>query len=97
VLAFLVICAGITLLQLSKVDPKKLKVDEKTNLLLAANRQEINNPEDQDPEKAIEAPGELIIECISQFSSLGADPFVQVSTVFEALVLPLGKSPVPVV
>ncbi|KAG8839624.1 hypothetical protein FRB91_011604 [Serendipita sp. 411] len=57
VFAFLTICAGITLLQLSRVDPKKLKVDEKTNLLLAANQQEIDNPEDQDPENAIENPG----------------------------------------
>jgi hypothetical protein len=57
VLAFLTICAGITLLQLSKVDPRKLKVDEKTNLLLAANQAEIENPEGQDPEKALENPG----------------------------------------
>lgn len=56
VFAFLTICAGITLLQLSKVDPRKLQVDEKTNLLLAANQQEIDNPENQDPEKAIEVP-----------------------------------------
>ncbi len=60
VLAFLTICAGITLLQLSRVDPKKLNVDEKTNLLLAANQQEIENPDEQDPEKAIEDPGMLI-------------------------------------
>jgi hypothetical protein len=33
-------------------------VDEKTNLLLAANQQEVdNNPDDMDPEKAIENPG----------------------------------------
>jgi hypothetical protein len=64
VLAFLTICAGITLLQLSRADPKKLHVDEKTNLLLAANQQEIDHPEDQDPEKAIEAPGQL--SCLFQ-------------------------------
>jgi len=48
---------GILLLQLSKINPKKLKVDSKTNLLLEANRHEIASPEDDDPEKAIEAPG----------------------------------------
>jgi len=57
VFAFLTICAGIVLLQLSKIDPKKLKVDSQTNLLLAANRHEIANADDEDPEKAIEAPG----------------------------------------
>ena len=48
---------GILLLQLSKINPKKLKVDSQTNLLLAANRHEIAGPDDEDPDKAIEAPG----------------------------------------
>jgi len=48
---------GIVLLQLSKINPKKLKIDSQTNLLLEANRQEIASPDDEDAEKAIEAPG----------------------------------------
>jgi hypothetical protein len=39
------------------VDPKKLKVDPNTSLLLAANQAEIENPENQDPEKVLENPG----------------------------------------
>lgn len=41
VLAFLVICTGITILQMSKVDPRKLSnVDEHTTLLLEVAKQE---------------------------------------------------------
>ena len=41
VLGFLVICLGITLLQLSKVDPTQLsKLDRKTTILLQASRHE---------------------------------------------------------
>ncbi|KAL4250278.1 hypothetical protein ABKN59_003129 [Abortiporus biennis] len=43
VLAFAVICTGIFILQMSKVDPRDLaNVDERTTLLLEAARQEIN-------------------------------------------------------
>ncbi|KAG8694937.1 hypothetical protein FRC09_009503, partial [Ceratobasidium sp. 395] len=42
VLGFLMICTGITILQMSKVDPRKLQnLDRRTTLLLAAARQEI--------------------------------------------------------
>lgn len=43
VLAFFVICTGIFILQMSKVDPRKLsQVDEHTTLLLEAARQEVD-------------------------------------------------------
>jgi len=43
VLAFLVICTGITILQMSKVDPRKLvNVDDRTTLLLEAAKQEVD-------------------------------------------------------
>ncbi|KIM31468.1 hypothetical protein M408DRAFT_260161 [Serendipita vermifera MAFF 305830] len=80
VLAFLTICAGITLLQLSRVDPKKLNVDEKTNLLLAANQQEIENPEAQDPEKAIEDPG---IDALRAFGTLGTINRARRRTIYD--------------
>ncbi|KAG9084594.1 hypothetical protein FS749_005104 [Ceratobasidium sp. UAMH 11750] len=56
VMGFLVICAGITILQMSKVDPTTLSgLDRKTTILLAANRST------QDAEKgdlnAVEEPG----------------------------------------
>ncbi|KAG9119438.1 hypothetical protein FRC07_005545, partial [Ceratobasidium sp. 392] len=56
VMAFLVICAGITILQMSKVDPTTLStLDRKSTILLAANRNT------QDAEKgdlsAVEDPG----------------------------------------
>ncbi|QRV94476.1 Magnesium transporter NIPA [Ceratobasidium sp. AG-Ba] len=56
VMGFLVICAGITILQMSKVDPTTLSsLDRKSTILLAANRST------QDAEKgdlsAIEEPG----------------------------------------
>lgn len=57
VLAFFTICCGIILLQLSKIDPKKLVVDKNTSLLLEANRQEVDPVDDTDPDKAIENPG----------------------------------------
>ncbi|PVG00385.1 DUF803-domain-containing protein [Serendipita vermifera] len=80
VFAFLTICAGITLLQLSRADPKKLHVDEKTNLLLAANQQEIDNPEAQDPEKAIEAPG---IDALRAFGTLGTINRARRRTIYD--------------
>ncbi|KAF8598391.1 DUF803-domain-containing protein, partial [Ceratobasidium sp. AG-I] len=56
VMGFLVICAGITILQMSKVDPETLNtLDRKSTMLLAANRST------QDAEKgdlaAMEEPG----------------------------------------
>ncbi|KAI0699365.1 magnesium transporter NIPA-domain-containing protein [Cerioporus squamosus] len=43
VLAFAVICTGITILQMTKVDPRSLtNVDERTTILLEAARQEVN-------------------------------------------------------
>lgn len=59
VLGFLVICCGITLLQLSKVDPVEIKskLDRRSTILLSAARSEIHrdgdmekNPlDDEDP------------------------------------------------
>lgn len=75
-LAFFTICAGIVLLQLSRVDPKKLNMDGKTNLLLEANRQELDHQEEVDDEKAIlvesEAPGASLSDlvCITSYSFL---------------------------
>ncbi|KAG8958937.1 hypothetical protein FRC03_008685 [Tulasnella sp. 419] len=47
VLGFLVICSGITLLQMSKVDPTKLQnLDRKSTILLQAAREEVEKPED---------------------------------------------------
>ncbi|QRW11036.1 Magnesium transporter NIPA [Ceratobasidium sp. AG-Ba] len=44
VLGFLMICTGITILQMSKVDPRKLKnLDRRTTLLLAAAREEVHH------------------------------------------------------
>ena len=39
VMAFLVICMGITILQMSKVDPTQLKLDRRSTILLQASRQ----------------------------------------------------------
>ena len=43
VFGFLVICCGITLLQMSKVDPTDLKLDRRSTILLSAARQEISD------------------------------------------------------
>ncbi|CAH7684863.1 magnesium transporter NIPA-domain-containing protein [Phakopsora pachyrhizi] len=39
VLGFLVICSGITLLQMSKIDPKDLALDEKSSIFLNADKE----------------------------------------------------------
>ncbi|KAF8329106.1 magnesium transporter NIPA-domain-containing protein [Cantharellus anzutake] len=62
VFAFLIICSGITLLQISKVEPTKLRgLDRRTTLLLQAAREEVAEPEIDDPEKGLlqasEEPG----------------------------------------
>ncbi|KAF8332779.1 magnesium transporter NIPA-domain-containing protein [Cantharellus anzutake] len=55
VMAFLIICAGITLLQMSKVDPTSFSnLDRKTTLLLQASRQ---NVEKRDNVSVTEDPG----------------------------------------
>lgn len=52
VLAFLVICTGITILQMSRVDPRKLvNVDDQTALLLEAAKQEIDSKGSRDIER----------------------------------------------
>ncbi|KAG9018187.1 hypothetical protein FRB90_011936 [Tulasnella sp. 427] len=52
VLGFLVICSGITLLQMSKVDPSKLQkehnLDRKSMLLLKVANEEVEKPINQD-------------------------------------------------
>lgn len=56
VMAFLVICVGITILQMSKVDPTQLKLDRRSTILLQASRQ---NTEATDEKSAagFEDPG----------------------------------------
>ncbi|KAG9094448.1 hypothetical protein FRC06_010801 [Ceratobasidium sp. 370] len=50
VLGFLMICTGITILQMSKVDPRKLQhLDRRTTLLLAAARQEVDHSHSRSP------------------------------------------------
>lgn len=58
VLGFLVICLGITLLQLSKVDPKQLgtKLDRKSTMLFEANKHQTEDAE-KGQVTAIEDPG----------------------------------------
>lgn len=57
VLGFLVTCFGITILQMSKVDPTKLKgLDRRTTILLQASRQHTEADEKGDL-KAMEDPG----------------------------------------
>ncbi|GMK56854.1 hypothetical protein CspeluHIS016_0306940 [Cutaneotrichosporon spelunceum] len=57
VLAFLVTCLGITLLQMSKVDPKSLSgLDRRTTMLLAASKHGTEAEEKGDP-RAAEEPG----------------------------------------
>ncbi|CAE6492034.1 unnamed protein product [Rhizoctonia solani] len=53
VLGFLMICTGITILQMSKVDPRKLQhLDRRTTLLLAAAREQVEPPHSRSPSGA---------------------------------------------
>ncbi|CAE6506369.1 unnamed protein product [Rhizoctonia solani] len=53
VLGFLMICTGITILQMSKVDPRKLQnLDKRTTLLLAAAREHVDHPHSRAPSRA---------------------------------------------
>ncbi|KAH7107923.1 DUF803-domain-containing protein [Auriculariales sp. MPI-PUGE-AT-0066] len=57
VMGFLVICIGITILQMSKVDPTKLeKLDRRSTILLQAARSKTEMAE-KDTAEAIEEPG----------------------------------------
>jgi len=56
VMGFLVICAGITILQMSKIDPTQLKLDRKSTLLLQAARSHTQDNEKGDL-SGIEEPG----------------------------------------
>ena len=58
VLAFLVICCGITILQMSKVDPKELgnKLDRRSTMLLQAARSQTAQVDEKDV-TGIEDPG----------------------------------------
>ncbi|KAL1745356.1 magnesium transporter NIPA-domain-containing protein [Schizophyllum fasciatum] len=57
VMGFLVICVGITILQMSKVDPGSLKkLDRRSTLLLQAARSQTEGMDEKDPE-AFEEPG----------------------------------------
>ena len=57
VMAFLVICCGITILQLSKVDPTELKtLDRRSTLLLEAAKKETEKMEEKDL-TGVEEPG----------------------------------------
>lgn len=47
VLAFLTICVGITILQMSKIDPTKLKLDRRSTMLLQASRAPIEDAEEK--------------------------------------------------
>ncbi|KAL8292184.1 hypothetical protein RQP46_001650 [Phenoliferia psychrophenolica] len=59
VMGFLVICSGITLLQLSKVDPTEIKgnIDRRSTMLLSASRSEIHRDGDTEKGLEIEDPG----------------------------------------
>ncbi|TFL00467.1 magnesium transporter NIPA-domain-containing protein [Pterulicium gracile] len=82
VLAFLVICTGISILQLSKVDPKKLNgLDRKTTILLQAAKQEVEmdsqeDGTDPDPEKA----------AMQRTEDPGIDTFSPGGTIFGTIV-----------
>ncbi|CEL63368.1 Magnesium transporter NIPA2 OS=Bos taurus GN=NIPA2 PE=2 SV=1 [Rhizoctonia solani AG-1 IB] len=53
VLGFLMICTGITILQMSKVDPRKLQnLDRRTTLLLAAAREHVEPSHSRSPSRA---------------------------------------------
>ncbi|KAG2039733.1 magnesium transporter NIPA-domain-containing protein [Suillus americanus] len=47
VLAFLTICVGITILQMSKVDPAQLKLDRRSTMLLQASRAPTEDAEEK--------------------------------------------------
>jgi len=59
VLAFLVICLGITILQMSKIDPKNFeKLDRRSTILLQAARSHTADPDDEKAELSkVEDPG----------------------------------------
>lgn len=56
VISFFVICCGITLLQMSKIEPEKLNLDRKSTILLKAAKAEIGDAE-KGESTAIEDPG----------------------------------------
>ncbi|KAG1787003.1 magnesium transporter NIPA-domain-containing protein [Suillus plorans] len=47
VLAFLTICVGITILQMSKIDPAQLKLDRRSTMLLQASRASTEDAEEK--------------------------------------------------
>lgn len=58
VLGFLIICLGITLLQLSKVDPTKLKgLGRRTTILMQANREVAETHDEKEEVTQFEDPG----------------------------------------
>ncbi|KAM0748503.1 DUF803-domain-containing protein [Meredithblackwellia eburnea MCA 4105] len=59
VMGFLVICSGITLLQLSKVDPVEISegLDRKSTILLTATRSHVHHNADAEKGLEIEDPG----------------------------------------
>ncbi|KAH8118979.1 DUF803-domain-containing protein [Phellopilus nigrolimitatus] len=78
-LAFLVICSGIFILQMSKIDPRHLtKLDRKTTMLLQAAREEIRpagadgSDNEPDSEKLIEATEEPGMDALAgRFGGIG--------------------------
>ncbi|KAI9463355.1 magnesium transporter NIPA-domain-containing protein [Russula earlei] len=56
VMAFLVICVGITILQMSKVDPTEFKLDRRSTLLLQAARKQTEAVEEKSL-SGVEDPG----------------------------------------
>jgi len=80
VFGFLVICTGIFVLQMSKVDPRKLRVDRRTSILLRAAREEVaplvDAPEgefEHDPEKALELSEEPGMDALrGTFGAIGS-------------------------
>ncbi|TDL17287.1 DUF803-domain-containing protein [Rickenella mellea] len=74
-LGFFVICTGIFILQMSKVDPRQLKVDEHTSILLQATRQETKlagNDNLDEEEKAVEATEEPGMDAVvGRFGGIG--------------------------
>ena len=55
-MGFLVICAGIIILQMSKVDPEELgKLDRRSTILLKANQQTVEQHGEKVP--GMEDPG----------------------------------------
>ena len=55
-MAFLVICCGITILQMSKIDPTEIKLDRRSTLLLQAARQNTMRVDEKDL-TGLEDPG----------------------------------------